>query len=92
MLVVVVYDIPDDRRRLKLSNLLEGYGRRVQYSVFECFLKAKEMRQLYQAVGKLVKPDQGDNVRFYWITKEAMSKVLTIGSPPPEEPPDLYII
>ena len=29
MLVIVVYDIADDRRRVHLSNLLEGYGRGV---------------------------------------------------------------
>ncbi|MBD2045501.1 CRISPR-associated endonuclease Cas2 [Coleofasciculus sp. FACHB-64] len=29
---VVTYDIPCDKRRRKISNLLEGYGRRVQYS------------------------------------------------------------
>jgi CRISPR-associated protein Cas2 len=38
MLVLVVYDIADDRRRLKLANFLEGHGRRVQESVFECFI------------------------------------------------------
>lgn len=38
MLVVVVYDIPDNKRRKKLADFLEGYGRRVQYSVFECFI------------------------------------------------------
>ncbi|NJN04871.1 MAG: CRISPR-associated endonuclease Cas2, partial [Leptolyngbyaceae cyanobacterium RM1_1_2] len=35
MLVLVVYDISDDRRRTKLATFLEGYGRRVQYSVFD---------------------------------------------------------
>ena len=35
---VVVYDIPNDKRRKKVSDLLEGYGQRVQYSVFECTL------------------------------------------------------
>jgi len=32
------YDIPSDKRRKKVSDLLEGYGQRVQYSVFECVL------------------------------------------------------
>jgi len=91
MLVLVVYDIPDDKRRLKLSNFLEGYGRRVQYSVFECFLSLEEMRQLHQKVQKRVKPAE-DSVRFYWISQEAVSRVLTIGSPPPEKPPEVYII
>lgn len=91
MLVIVVYDIPDDQRRLKLSNVLEGYGRRVQYSVFECFLTLDEMRKLHQKVKQKVKPEE-DNVRFYWLSPEAVSRVLVIGSPAPEPPPNAYII
>ena len=30
MLVLVIYDIPDNKRRTKLATFLEGYGRRVQ--------------------------------------------------------------
>jgi CRISPR-associated protein Cas2 len=90
MLVLVVYDIPNDKRRTKLSNFLEGYGHRVQESVFECFLNLDEMRELYQLVKKRVKVAE-DNVRFYWISGEAVSRVLTIGSSPPQPPPKLYI-
>jgi len=32
---VVAYDITNDKRRKKLSDLLETYGVRVNYSVFE---------------------------------------------------------
>lgn len=91
MLVVVVYDIADDRRRLKLANFLEGYGRRVQYSVFECFLSLDRMRSLHHKVEQQVKLDE-DNVRFYWISAEAVSRSLTIGSPLPESPPNIYIV
>jgi CRISPR-associated protein Cas2 len=35
MKYVVTYDISIDKRRTKLSDLLEGYGVRVNYSVFE---------------------------------------------------------
>ncbi len=91
MLVVVVYDIPHDKRRTKLSNFLEGYGRRVQYSVFECFLSLEEMRRLFEKSKKLVKPSE-DNVRFYWISQEAVERVLTIGSVEPTSPPKYYVI
>jgi CRISPR-associated protein Cas2 len=91
MLVVVVYDIPEDKRRTKLSNFLEGYGRRVQFSVFECFLSLEEMRQLFEKVKKLVKPAE-DNVRFYWISQEAVSRSLTIGGEAPHPPPKYYVI
>jgi len=91
MLVLVVYDIPDDKRRTKLATFLEGYGRRVQYSVFECFLELQEMRQLYQALQRRVKPEE-DSVRLYWITRDAFQRALSIGDPPLEEPPSFYIV
>lgn len=91
MLVLVVYDIPDDKRRTKLATFLEGYGRRVQYSVFECFMDLAAMQQLYLALQKRVNPKE-DNIRLYWITKDAFAKALSIGSPSPEPPPEFYII
>lgn len=91
MLVLVVYDIPDDRRRTKLAKFLEGYGERVQWSVFECFLSLEEMRTLYQLVQKRVNPEE-DNVRFYWLSSETVSRTLTIGGEMPKPPPSYYII
>ena len=91
MLVLVVYDIPDNKRRTKLSNFLEGYGRRFQYSVFECYLNLSQMQELYEKVQKKVNPEE-DNVRFYWISKDAAARTLTIGSDIPQPPPDYYVI
>ena len=90
MLTLIVYDIADNRRRYKLSKLLEGYGRRVQESVFECFLTPLEMERLYQQVAGRLNHHE-DNVRFYWIPPQAMAKTLTIGSAKPEPPPSAYI-
>jgi len=91
MLILVVYDIPDDKRRTKLATFLEGYGRRVQYSVFECFMDLSAMKQLYEALQKKVNAEE-DNVRLYWITRDSFERALTIGSPPPEAPPEFYIV
>ncbi|MBE7384530.1 MAG: CRISPR-associated endonuclease Cas2 [Leptolyngbya sp. SIO1E4] len=91
MLVLVVYDIPDDKRRTKLASFLEGYGRRVQKSVFECFLSLAEMKTLHQKVQGRIKLEE-DNVRFYWISSDALPKTLTLGSPLPQPPPDFYIV
>jgi CRISPR-associated protein Cas2 len=90
MLVLVVYDIADDKRRLQLSNFLEGYGRRVQESVFECFVSLDDMKGLHKRVLRKVKPAE-DNVRFYWIPSDAVPRTLAIGSTPPEPPPKYYI-
>lgn len=91
MLVLVVYDIPDDKRRQKLATFLEGYGRRVQLSVFECFISLSEMKKLHDKVKRRVKAEE-DNVRFYWIAADCVPRALTIGSAPPEPPPTLYIV
>jgi CRISPR-associated protein Cas2 len=91
LLVIVVYDIADDKRRLKLSNFLEGHGRRVQESVFECFIDLEQMKKLHRQVTKRVNVTE-DNVRFYWVPVDAVAKTLTIGSPHPEPPPQVYII
>lgn len=84
-------DIPNNKRRLKLANFLEGYGNRIQLSAFEDFLSLDEMRHLYAKVQKQVQPNE-DNVRFYWISEETVSRVLTIGSDMPQSSPKYYII
>lgn len=91
MLVLVVYDSPDDRRRTKLATFLEGYGRRVQKSVFECYLTLVEMAALHQQLERRVVPDE-DDVRLYWVPVDAVPRTLTIGSLPPGPPPESYVI
>ena len=91
MLVLVVYDIPDDKRRTKVATFLEGYGRRVQLSVFECFLSLEEMKMLHHTLEQRIKVEE-DNVRLYWIPSNAVPRALTLGSAPPQPPPDCYII
>jgi CRISPR-associated protein Cas2 len=78
---VVVYDIPNDKRRKKVSDLLEGYGQRVQYSVFECVLTQAKYDELRQRLKKRVKLSE-DSVRFYPLSKHTLSQVETWGEPP----------
>ena len=68
---LVCYDITSDRVRNQIVKTLEGYGRRVQYSVFECDLDEKRYKELY---GKLLRIMQGveaqnGNICFYYICK-----------------------
>ena len=91
MLTLVVYDIADNKRRLKLSHFLEGQGRRVQESVFECFVSLDKLKKLHEQVQRRIEPSE-DNVRLYWIPADAVPRVLTIGSAPPQPPPKVYII
>ena len=49
------------------------------------------MRQLHQKIAQRVNEAE-DNVRLYWMTKDTVSQVLTIGSELPQEPPETYIV
>ena len=64
MLTVIAYDVTDDRRRERVSTLLEDYGLRVNYSVFECELESKEFTQLQAQLARLIDA-QEDRVVFY---------------------------
>lgn len=51
---VIVYDISDDRRRNKVSNLLVSYGLRVQESVFIVGAKGAELVHLKARMNTLI--------------------------------------
>jgi CRISPR-associated protein Cas2 len=89
-MLLIVYDIADNHRRSHLSNCLEGYGRRVQESVFECFVSLEQMPVIFERASQIVTTE--DNLRFYWIPSDAVPRTLTVGSAPPTPPPDYYII
>jgi CRISPR-associated protein Cas2 len=89
---IIVYDIPSDKRRLKVANLLEGYGKRVQYSVFECVLTQVKYDELRQRLKKKVKLTE-DNIRFYPLSRHTLSQVDVwgIGLPLTEFPSSVII-
>jgi CRISPR-associated protein Cas2 len=88
---VVTYDIPCDKRRKKVSDLLEGYGKRVQYSVFECVLNQSKYDELRQRLSKKVNIEE-DSVRFYPVSSHTLSQVETWGGSPVTPPPESIII
>lgn len=91
MLIVACYDIADDRRRNRIARVLEGYGERVQGSVFECHLDAARVRQLKAALDKEIDP-QEDRLRYYSLCAKDSLRVLWHGAGgPPQDVPDVVI-
>ena len=88
MKYVVAYDISNNKRRKKVSNLLETYGVRVNYSVFEIELSQTKKDKLIQKIElqKLINKKY-DSLRFYHICQncEAKSFELTNRGDPFEE-------
>ena len=46
---VISYDISDTKTRNQLAKILEGYGTRIQYSVFECYMGREKFNVLYSS-------------------------------------------
>ena len=82
---VIAYDIPDDKRRTKVHKILLGYGTWTQYSLFECFLTMKQLVLLRSKLAEHLVTKE-DSVRFYSLCANCVSKVETVGGPPPSEP------
>ena len=80
MFVVVCYDIPDDRRRTRVSNILKGFGERVQKSVFECDITPKQFEKLKQKLGKVLQEDDG--LRYYVLCAECVPRIEIAGGVP----------
>jgi len=92
MLIVVTYDIPNDRRRTKIAKTLLDYGDRVQYSVFECDLTGKQITQLQKELKALIDKEK-DSIRMYKLCAECAANIKTMGSAqPPADTPIVYIV
>jgi CRISPR-associated protein Cas2 len=91
MLIVVSYDVRDDRRRTRLAHALKDFGERVQYSVFECRLDSEALENLRRRVERLIDPEK-DSVRIYRFCKECAAQIEIQGTGILTEDPDLYVL
>jgi len=88
---VIAYDIPDDGRRLKVARLLERYGERVQYSVFEMYLTREEWERLWQALTRLL-VEKEDHVRVYRLCQACRKALVVWGEGEPTPPPGPVLV
>lgn len=91
MFYLVCYDIVLDRRRTKVSHILEGYGMRVQKSVFECVLTPEQHQMLQRKINKYIEPEE-DQVRFYPMSPRYRKQVQIVGWKPEREVDDVAFI
>ena len=91
LLYIVTYDISSNRRRKKVSDILEGYGKRVQYSVFEVILSQSKCAELQRRLRRYFNPDE-DSIRFYPVSRHTLGQVEIWGEIPLSEPQKSIII
>ena len=93
MFYLICYDITNDRRRDRVSRLLEGYGMRVQKSVFECVLTPDQYALLQKRfqTKRYLNPNE-DQLRFYPMSPRHRKMVLLLGVQPPRQVDDAVFI
>jgi CRISPR-associated protein Cas2 len=53
---LVTYDVREPRRLRRVAKSLEGYGTRIQYSVFRCRLRPRELERMHWELTKILDP------------------------------------
>ena len=77
MLYVISYDISDNKRRQKTSQMLEGMGERVQESVFECKFPTDKLKTVIKQLSEVI--EEEDNIRIYPLCEDCYSKAVGVG-------------
>ena len=91
MLIVISYDLPNDRRRTRLANALEDFGVRVQYSVFECLLTPDQIERFRARMASLLDPAE-DSVRIYRLCQDCVEKIEILGQGKVTEDTGVYVV
>lgn len=91
MFYLVSYDIPDDRRRVRLANVLKDYGGRVQYSVFECLLSQELFAKMISRIEAIIMETE-DSVRIYGLCANCERVIRVIGTGEVSHDEEVYIL
>ena len=70
---LVCYDIRDGKRLRKVAKCLEGYGNRLQYSIFRCRLSEKDIECLRWELGEITEKE--DELLFIGLCDQCAKRV-----------------
>ena len=95
MMMLVSYDVARDekgeKRLRRVAKILENYGQRVQYSVFECLVDPAQWVELKTKLLNEINPEY-DSLRFYSLGANWERKVEHIGQKEPLNPQGVLIL
>ena len=78
MFIMVAYDIADHKRLRRVAKVMEGYGHRVQRSIFECDLTGDRLDCMIHDVRKQIKKGK-DKVQLYMLCRGCRARVAMSG-------------
>ena len=89
LIVVLAYDIAADSRRTRLAAALEGWGYRIQESVFSLRLEDDELGQVRTCVDEIIDADD-DVVHIYPLCAACLARGEVHGTAPDLDDGGLY--
>jgi CRISPR-associated protein Cas2 len=94
--LLLTYDVstitPEGKNRLRrVAKLCEGYGLRVQKSVFEIVCTEPELLTLIDKVRRIIDHDE-DSIRIYRVPKGSFRTVHTYGTAQPLPHDDALVL
>src|SRR5580704_15601615 len=72
---LICYNVRDRKRLRKTAKHMEGYGERMQYSVFRCWLHPRGMEELRWELTELLDPE--DDVLFIPLCSACVRRMRT---------------
>lgn len=89
MIVILAYDMASDTRRARLAAALEGWGYRLQESVFQLRLEPAELDEVRRQVTEIV--NQADDVlHLYPLCDSCLARSEVHGTAPALDDAGLY--
>lgn len=76
---VICYDITEPKRWRRAYKRLEGYGRRLQYSIFRCRLTKTEVEKLRSELEKILTDD--DKLLILSICERCSGQTVSLNRP-----------
>jgi CRISPR-associated protein Cas2 len=91
MHLVVCYDITDDRRRYHVARILDDYGDRVQYSVFEIIMDEHLLPRMTRRLENAIDREK-DSVRIYLLCARCEKNISVMGKATIIQESEVYIV
>ena len=70
---LVTYDVRDDHRLKRVAKRIEGYGTRIQYSVFRCRLSNRQIQKMRWELSREMENE--DDLLIVGLCSECAGKV-----------------
>ena len=89
--VVIAYDISEDRRRARVSAMLQRCEDRVQRSVFICSLDPQQLAEILELIAYMIDPET-DSVYAFHQCSTCWDRVHVLGQATVDEAPYYWAV